>query len=204
MRVLFYSILFALINNVDNIGVRIAYSIKGIKMTIGKNLLISAITFFISGFSTYCGSALSGLINPKICSVFSMLLLSGIGIWFIADFYIKNMSKKKRPDKDSDKTVINIITDPEDPDIDNSKDIDFKEAAFLGISLSLNNIGGSLSAGMIGLSGLLIGFLSAAISFLTLLAGNYLTDLFIKINLSKKAVIVSGLIMIAIGIKQLF
>jgi len=43
-----YTIFIALANNLDNISVRIAYSIRGVKISILKKLWISIITFFIS------------------------------------------------------------------------------------------------------------------------------------------------------------
>ena len=91
----------------------------------------------------------------------------------------------------------------ENADEDNSNDIDFKEATFLGIALSINNIGGGLSAGIIGLNPFFIGFFSAVISFVALWAGNYITDFFKKHNIGNKATIVAGIMLILLGIKQI-
>ncbi len=86
--------------------------------------------------------------------------------------------------------------------MDNSKDIDFKEATVLGIALSINNIGGGLGAGLIGLNSWLVGLLSAVISFLALWAGNYVTEFFMKWKLGNAATITAGVVLIAIGIEQ--
>ncbi len=86
--------------------------------------------------------------------------------------------------------------------MDNSKDIDFKEATVLGIALSLNNIGGGLGAGLIGLNSWPVGLLSAVISFLALWAGNYVTEFFMKRRLGNAATIMAGVVLIAIGIEQ--
>ncbi len=65
-------------------------------------------------------------------------------------------------------------------DMDDSKYIAFKEATLLAIALSINNIGGGMSAGMIGLNSFRVGFLSALLSFIALWAGNYISEIFIN------------------------
>lgn len=201
---LIYTIFIALVNNLDNISVRIAYSIRGIKITTPKNLWISVITFFISSLAAFSGNAVSQAFSNKVSSILSMTMLVIIGLWIILEPYFKKENKVK--DKESsiqNSNIYNILKEPETADADNSKDIDFKEATFLGIALSINNVGGSLSAGMIGLNSFFIGFFSAVISFLALWAGNYITEFFNKWNLTKKANIISGVILILIGIKQI-
>ena len=199
-----YTLFIALANNLDNIGVRIAYSIRGIKITILKNLWISIITFFISSFAAYSGSVLSFLLNKRLSSIVSMILLIVIGSWIILGEYLKKHEKNKSDDAENDdKSILQIFKKPEIADMDNSKNIDYKEATLLGIALSINNIGGGLSAGMIGLNTFFVGLLSAIISFLALLAGNYVTEFFNKRNLGNKATILSGVALILIGIKQI-
>lgn len=199
MRGLIYTVLIALANNVDNIGVRIAYSLKGIKMSTAKNLWISVITFIISTLAAFLGGAITGALSRRVCGIFSMAVLTVIGIWFIVEPFVK-----KKPPEDGGKTLFDVLNHPEDSDMDDSKEIDFREATILGVSLSINNVGGCLSAGIIGLNAPLVGLLSAAVSFVTLWAGNYLTRLFIKLNLGRIATVAAGIILVAIGIKQLF
>jgi putative sporulation protein YtaF len=198
---LLYSVLIALANNVDNIGVRIAYCIRGIKLGILQNVWISVITFAISTLAAALGSVVSGAIGENVCKIVSMILLVCIGLWFAADPFLKKKRKLNEKPVDS---IIEALKNPEESDLDHSKSIDFKEATLLGISLSINNIGGSLSGGMIGLNSLLVGALSAVVSFAALFAGNYLTDYFVKLKLGDKAAIISGIILILIGVKQLF
>lgn len=194
-----YTIFIALANNLDNISVRIAYSLRGVKITFSKNILISIITFFISSFAAIIGEIIPKLFNGHIASFISMILLIIIGLWIIIEPYIKKDSTTNIKDSN----YSNILIEPRNADIDNSKDIDFKEATFLGIALSLNNIGGGISAGMIGLNSLFVGFLSAVISFIAIWAGNYITNIFNKWNLNKKATLLAGILLILIGIKQI-
>ena len=202
-----YVLLIALANNIDNIGVRIAYSIRGIKISVKTNLWISVITFFISAISAYFGSFLTKFISKGTSSKISMVLLCAIGLWIIIEPYYNIKKAELNTDlnpelNNEDNSLYDILRSPEKADKDNSKYIDFKEATVLGIALSINNIGGSLSAGIIGLNSFFIGLFSAILSFVALWAGNYITILFKKFDIGNKATITAGLVLIIIGIGQ--
>ncbi len=201
MHNLFYTFFIALSNNFDNIGVRIAYSIRGIKITTLINIWISVITFFISFFAAFSGTMITGFFGKQLSSIIAMLLLVAIGSWMILEQYIKR-NRNEESDQENASSILHVLVRPEHADMDRSKHIDFKEATILGIALSINNVGGGLSAGMMGLSSLLVGLLSALISFIALWSGNYIAEFFIKWNLSNKATVVAGIALIAIGIEQ--
>lgn len=199
-----YALFIALANNVDNISVRIAYSIRGIKITTIKNLWISLITFLISTIAAVSGNLISGIFSKQLSSLLSMILLASIGLWIMLEPYFKkNNTETDEIYKDGNKNIYIILKRPEKADIDNSNDIDFKEATMLGIALSINNIGGGISAGMIGLNSFFIGFFSALISFIALWTGNYVTDFLNRWNFNRKATVIAGLILILIGLKQI-
>ena len=202
MQHFFYSFLIALTNNFDNIGARIAYSIRGIKISTLINLWISVITFVISFSAAFSGKMISGTLGKQFSSIIAMVILASIGSWMILGQYLKSRRSEKLLRLNA-KSIPSILLKPENADLDNSKHIDFKEATLLGIALSLNNIGGGLSAGMLGLDSFLVGFLSAVLSFVALWAGNYVSVFFIRLNIADKATIAAGIILIAIGIEQL-
>jgi putative sporulation protein YtaF len=199
-----YTFFIAFTNNLDNIGVRIAYSIRGITITPLINAWISVITFVISFFSAFSGTILSELLSRQMCSIIAMLLLTVIGLWMILEPYIRKQDYSiLESDQGSKKSVGHILLNPVNADMDNSKHIDFKEATLLGLGLSINNVGGAISAGLIGLNSFWVGLLSAVLSFLALWAGNYIAAVFIKWKVTKKATIVAGILLIAIGIEQI-
>lgn len=199
-----YILFIAIINNIDNIGVRIAYSLRGINIPFLKNLWISIITFFISSLTAFSGNMLSEILDKNIASIISMILFIIIGLWIIFEPYIKKHSNKYKEINSNKNIIFNILKQPESADIDNSNDINFKEATLLGIALSINNICGGLSAGMIGLNSLFVGAFSALISFIVLWIGNYITKFFNKYNIGDKAIIFSGIVLIIIGLNQVF
>ncbi len=202
MQSFIYAFLIALTNNFDNIGARIAYSIRGIKITTLINLWISVITFVISFLAAFSGKTISGALGRQFSSIMAMALLTAIGSWMILEPYVKKWRSENRF-RENSQNISDILLNPEHADMDNSKHIDFKEATLLGIALSLNNVGGGLSAGMLGLDSFLVGFLSAVLSFVALWAGNYVSSFFIKLNIADKATVAAGLLLIAIGIEQI-
>jgi len=201
----FYTFFIALSNNFDNIGVRIAYSIRGIKITSLINFWISVITFFISYFAAFSGTMMTGFFGKQLSSIIAMLLLTAIGLWMILEQYIKKVKRDPYEESDDENasSILHVLVRPENADMDRSKHIDFKEATILGIALSINNVGGGLSAGMMGLNSFWVGLLSAVISFIALWSGNYIAEFFIKWNISNKAAVVAGIALIAIGINQI-
>ncbi|MDA8086514.1 MAG: sporulation membrane protein YtaF [Nitrospiraceae bacterium] len=204
MQRFLYTFFIALTNNFDNIGARIAYSVRGVRISLLINLWISVITFVISFFAAFAGKTISGLIARQITSLIAMLILTVIGSWIILEPYIKKTRNCiRQPERGEKRGACHVLLNPADADMDNSKHIDFKEAALLGIALSINNIGGGMSAGLMGLNSFLVGFLSALISFIALWAGNYISEFFIKWRISNKASFAAGLLLIAIGIKQI-
>ncbi len=202
MQDFLYAFFIALTNNVDNLGARIAYSIQGTKISTPINLWISVITFVISFFSAYSGTMISGSLGKRFSSILAMVFLVALGLWMILEQYLKSRRSKNTSAEDS-ASIRDILLNPENADMDKSKHIDFKEATILGVALSINNVGGSLSAGMIGLNSFMVGFLSAVLSFVALWAGNYVAEFFIKRNISNKAAVVGGILLIVIGLEQL-
>jgi len=204
MKYLILILVIAVVNNLDNIGVRIAYSIRGIKISTLINLWISVITFIISAAAAFSGTLMLVFLSKRLASVVSMLLLSAIGIWIIIEPVIKKHQSNLKPSNEAGgKGFWHVLGNPNNADRDGSKHIDFQEATVLGIALSINNIGGGMGAGMIGLNSFLVGLFSAIFSFLALWAGNYIAEFFMRWKLGNAATIVAGMALIAIGIEQI-
>jgi putative sporulation protein YtaF len=200
---LLYAFLIALTNNVDNLGARIAYSIQGTKVSTPVNIWISIITFIISFGAALLGTAVIGSLGAKAASVIAMTLLAGLGSLMILQAG-KQTSYLEEPQEQDRKSLWSVLLKPQHADVDASKHIDFKEGTVLGVALSVNNIGGGLSAGIIGVPPFLVGFLSAVLSFVALWAGNYLAEFFVKRGIARKAAVIGGVLLIIIGIKQVF
>lgn len=197
---IFYALFIALANNLDTFGVRVAYSIKGIKVPFGINLWIGLIAFFISALAAKSGQLVAVILPGKLSSILSMILLIIIGLWLIVEPYFSKTQKQEVKGTN----MLAILADPVEADQDNSKHIDLREATLLGLALSLNNIGGGLSAGILGISPLIIGILSALLSLLIFWMGNQMIGLIKQWNLGHRAPVIAGVLLIIIGIRQVF
>lgn len=210
MSNLFLSILIALAANLDNLGVGIAYGVLKIKISPISNLIIAVISFIATWLSAKAGEAISLYLNPQLAVILGAILLCGVGIWVISQPII-TAHKMNQPiiDLQIFNTKIymgptEILRYPERIDFDNSRDIGYWEAVLLGTALSINALAGGLYAGIAGISSLYQASLVGLISFFTIAAGCYFGKKYVAEQLGKYATIISGTLLIVIGVHQLF
>lgn len=94
MNNLLLAFFIALTNNFDNIGARIAYSMRGISISTPVNLWISVITFIISYVAAFSGKAVAGSLGTRVSSIVAMVILTAIGSWMILEPWIKSFGKR--------------------------------------------------------------------------------------------------------------
>lgn len=179
---LVYLFIIAILNSIDNIGVGVAYSIAGIKVKLSKNILIALIAFIVSFLAALFGQLISHYLNNTECTIISMLLLILMG----TNMIYTSFSKKKNND------------------LNNINELDFKEALSVGIALALDDVSSSVSSSLIGYSAFMTSFPYFIISLVIFFCGNYALKFITKFNLGKKPTIIAGILMIFIGIFQLF
>ncbi|WP_160680004.1 manganese efflux pump [Clostridium sp. C8-1-8] len=175
-----YLFVIAFINSIDNIGIGVAYSVGRIKIGIKKNIIISFLAFFVSYLAAFLGDILSSFLSDTVCSIVSMAILIFMGI---------KMIYKSFKGKDSSDIEINSIN--------------YKEAISIGIVLALDDVGSSISSSLIGHSSFMIAFPYFIISMIIFILSDYGTKFFSKLKIGRKATIVSGAIMILMGLLQL-
>jgi len=210
MSILLFSILIAIAANLDNLGVGIAYGVLKIKISHMANFTIAVISFIATWLSAKAGEVISFYLSPQIAIIIGASLLCGVGIWVISQPII-TAYKTNQPIVDLQ--IFNtriymgpseILRYPERIDLDNSRDIGYWEAMLLGTALSINALAGGLYAGTFGIASLLQASLVGITSFFTIAAGYYFGKRYAAEQLGKYATIVSGTLLIAIGVHQLF
>lgn len=190
------SILFAISANIDNFTVGIAYGIKNIKITFKINLLIAALTSTGTFISMSIGLVIVKFIPAHISNIIGSIILIFIGLYFIADYFYKNMPHKNVSTNDIKK----VLNDPQNADKDNSGSIDIKEGFILGIALSLNNIGVGIGSSLAGLNITTALIFTFIFSILSLSLGYSTGKKCFSKMLGKYASIISGIIIIILGI----
>ncbi len=178
---LFNCFLLALSVSIDSLGIGITYGIKNTKIDKISNLILFSISFCITCGSIFLGHYISVLLSPKFTTFLGSAFLIILGIY--------NIYK-----------VVNNIKD--NFDIDNSNNIDRKEAMFLGLALSIDSICVGIGCGIIGLNDIILPILVASFQLLFLNCGNFVTQKIIKrFDISDFSLsIFSSLILILVGI----
>lgn len=199
------SIVFAFIANIDNFTVGIAYGIKRIKIDIYSNLMIALITGIGTFFSMSIGLIISKNIGVFSSSIIGGVILVSIGIYFIWDSIPKKNNRVKDTSTEEDyNNYFQLLESPEKADVDKSGHIDIKEAITLALALSLNNLGLGIGASISGLNIFIITIFTFIFSIITIYIGYILGDSYLSKILGKYATMVSGIVIIILGIYEIF
>ena len=95
------------------------------------------------------------------------------------------------------------MDDPQLADLDSSRDIDLREAGLLGVALSLNNIGGGVSAGMIHITPFAMASWSVFFNVICLVGGHLFGSRLSGTRIGSHAQALSGALMILVGLYEL-
>lgn len=208
------SLLLAISTSFDSFGIGITYGIKSTKIAFTSILILAVVSITITTLSL-CFGNLFLLILPNYILYFLgsfLLILMGCFIIFQA-IYKPNTEKPKNTFPKSYSffidflgITIKIIRDPINSDFDNSKNIDWKEALYLGIALSIDSFCIGLSSSFLGINTLLFPIMVAIFQMSFILLGKFVGKKFIShLNITDSTCnILSGLLLIFIGITKMF
>ena len=180
---LFNCFLLALSVSIDSLGIGITYGIKNTKIDKISNLILFLISFCITSSSIFIGHYISVLLSSSFATFLGSLFLIILGIYIIYK-------------------AINNIKD--NFDIDNSNNIDKKEAIFLGLALSVDSICVGIGCGIIGVNDLILPILIATFQLIFLNCGNFIAQKIVnKLNIPEQTLsICSGIVLIFVGIMR--
>lgn len=189
----------ALGNNLDNAGAAVAYGLARIRIPAIVNAWIALITFVITA-----GAVMLGRLTGHFLPVYLGKDLSAVILCVIGALMIRGAMRPKpsTADKPSTNPIMGVLENPEAADADKSRHIDLREGTLVGIALSINNVGGGISAGLVHLSATWTAALSAVISFCLFWAGSAFATRPASGRLAGYAPIVGGFVLIAVGLCQ--
>ena len=180
-----YSIILAISSSIDSLGIGITY---GIKNTFISNL--GKIVLFVISFSV---TTISIIIGSNIKDIFSdfMTKLIGFLILLFMGFFMCFQALRKSNEQNFD--------------LDFSNSIDWKEALFLGLALSLDSFCIGIGGSILGINYTIFPFLISIFQLFFISLGNFLCK---KLhNLSNLPYniwyLISGVLLIFIGILKL-
>lgn len=203
-------------SNLDNAGIGISYGVRKIRISLIPNFMIALMGFLLALLGGLFGNLISLWLTPFICQFISMIVLVSIGVYVLGQQYLANhkpeavfVFNQPHPKKEAleegpaENVFFRILRCPEEADWDNSKSIGLTESIILGIALSLNNLAGGFSAGVTNLNILATALVSGLFSFLFISLCASFGLKFAAGRLGEKATIISGIMLILVGLRQI-
>lgn len=209
-------LLLALSVSIDSFGIGITYGLRNTKISIISKILLFIISIFFTTFSIFLGTILIDILPKNYVKLIGSILLFCIGLWIIHQAIKKDTNITKQPKEQIKKIysifikflgiTIKIIRDPKSSDLDNSKTIDWKEAIFLGIALSIDSIGVGIGSSIIGINSFLFPILVASFQLIFLSLGKNISMKIFKLYKLPENIwsIISGILLIIIAISKYF
>jgi putative sporulation protein YtaF len=193
-------VLIGIASNLDNAGVGIAYGVRGIRISKSANLMIAIISLLMTLVSGVIGAWLSMYISSLISHLIGAVVIVSVGIYVLYQPFRKRQTVKLPTNHN---LLQRILQQPEEADLDQSKTISFKESLILGSALGINALAGGFDAGVTHLhvvsTSVAVGFFSFVVLGLT----DYIGHKYIAVRFDKLATILSGILLILIGLFQI-
>jgi len=222
------SFMISISSNFDNFAVGIAYGVKKIRIGMLANLLIALVSALGTFLAISVGNAIAHYFPAVVDNWLGSLILIGIGVWGIWDT-LKGEKRRKKArarwrerqqfsgsveaietsatsafDKMDEIAYEGFVDDPAKADTDQSGYIDIKESIVLSLGLTINNLGGGVGAGISGLNIYFTAVLTFIFSILAILCGDILGTRYTAKMSVLSAGIISGCLMICLGIYEYF
>jgi len=197
--------LLCLAPNLDNMAIGLAYGARKINVPFKSNLAIALFSGFAIFLSSLLGNLLTNYIPNFLGNIIGGSIVSVMGIYTIGSYLLTKIKSNKVQDNnhlyfDNLKAVMN---DPSIADRDYSGDISLKESILLGIALAINCLGTGFGAGMSGVNILVLTVAVIIFSLMTISFGALVGRRYAARLLGDRATVISGLLLLAVGVYQM-
>ncbi|MGI6358748.1 MAG: sporulation membrane protein YtaF [Bacillota bacterium] len=213
-------VILGVVVSLDGFAAALSYGAQRIKMSPAAVLVICVMSAGVIYLAMILGHMLSGLFAPRTASSIGAVLLMALGVYVIyqhsqTDVEVQAAGGERTEVPDFNQRpiaqinlhafglVIQVLRQPALADRDQSGIISWQEAILLGTALALDAFGAGLGAAMTGLSALPTALAVGAIKFCALLLGWEL-GYHLQHRLSKKLVVLPGMLLIFLGVFGLF
>lgn len=200
---MFLTYLFlALSLSIDSIGIGVTYGLRNTKIPIMSKFILFLISITFTTIALMLGNLITQFLPDYLANFIGSFILIFIGVWILFQIY----NDKEKEHSGVTGITIQIIKHPISSDLDNSKVIDWKEAFFLGVALSIDSISVSIGSGITGLDSFLFPILVATFHIAFLFFGKFLGHKLTCIKRFPENIfnVISGILLIFIGITRLF
>lgn len=184
------SLLFGISASLDALLIAIGYGVRGIRIHLWQNLLISGITLLGTCLSVGFGDWLELRLPDIISRYVGSMILMLFGIWYLIKWLVKVLSHSQEITQ-----AAAVVSTPR---------LTFPEVLVLGVGLSLNNMGIGLSASISGMTLLPAAIATLVCSLLFLFIGNRLGRCRLLQFLGTAADPITGILLILLTFLQVF
>lgn len=210
--------MIALAANLDNLGIGTAYGLANRRISQGSNLIIALLAISLTYVSMAFGRVLVLLLPGWVANLVGALLIVLVGCWLYWEvslmrlrhqFYsrlfrhwrslVQRPTVKTAPASTMTRQPVQSHTLP----ISRQR-VDLKETFVLGVSLALNAMAGGLGASLSGHNPFITSVAVGVFSYITLEIGQAIAGSYLSKRLGSLAPKAAGLVLIAIGIYELF
>lgn len=203
MALILSALLFSLSSNLDNLVVGMAYGIKKIKIGIIANFIIAVITCTGTFLAMSAGLYMSKFLPHSLANALGAVVIIILGLYFVVQSIIKLVNNNKLKEL-SLKNITDMIEYAEESDLDRSGDISMKESLLIALALTFNNLGTGVVASITGVSIQFTVISTFILSIFTIIFGEALGNHILGRFLGKYAPLFSGILLILLGIIELF
>ncbi len=199
MALILSALSFSLSSNLDNAVVGIAYGIKKVRIGLIANLIIAIVTSIGTLLSMLIGAYISKFLPHSVANGLGAIVIIILGVYFILQSIIKFVNNTKSKEL-ALKNITDMIDYAEKSDLDNSGDINMKEALIVAFGLTFNNLGTGIAASITGVSIQFTVISTFILSILTIIFGEAIGNHVLGKILGKYAPLFSGIILLILGI----
>lgn len=211
------ALLLAVSVSIDALGVGFSFGMRGIKIGWVSKLVIGAFSVLYALLAVTLGGLLVRVLPPFVARLAGAGILCLMGVYVIISRGLRPPRQERVEEQIQQlrRTVfewgiqslgltICITREPRTGDIDHSGAIDVKEALLLGFALSVDTLGAGVGIALTGRTSLLFPVLVGLMQSLMLYAGGFCGSKLHNRISDKWIALLSGLMLIAVGILKFF
>jgi putative Mn2+ efflux pump MntP len=187
------ALLIGAVSNLDNLGVGVAFGIRGTRIGAVSNMIVAGITTAATAAAVTCGHVVSGFLPSEMTAWLGPLIIITIGVATVL-----TSAQPSRP-PDSAPAGPGAWRHPRDVE----GVISWRESIVLGVALSVNNLGTGIGAGVSGIPALATAVAAGLLSLAFVGGGFQFGRAFGRVALGRHAPLVAGLLLLGLGAAML-
>lgn len=192
--------------SLDGFGVGITYGLRKVKVPLNALFVIMFCSGMIVFLSMAIGNILHSFISPQIAELLGGFIFICLGLIVLLQMFRSKLSKVTAEVRSEGKlhNLKTVLSTPDQADLDQSGSISINEAFLLGTALALDAFGAGMGAALLGYSPILTTILIALTSGLFLFSGLKVGLLMSNNKYMQQLSILPPLLLIALGLFNLF